>query len=52
MAGSRMHYHGESFKQEPPLNGSLIGGVESKGSIPNVDSGKKSDAEALQVKFF
>ena len=33
------------------MKGSPIGGAESEGSIPNVDSGKKIDAEALQVKF-
>ena len=30
---------------------SLIGGAESKVSIPNGDSGEKIDAEALWVKF-
>ena len=50
-ASSRKYHSGESFKLEVPLKGSLIGGAESENSIPNVDSGKKIDVEALQVKF-
>ena len=40
-----------SVKWEATLKESLIGGVESEGSIPNVDCGTKIEAEALQVKF-
>ena len=49
-AGSRAYNSGAGFKQEAPLKESLIGGTGSKGSIPNVDSCKKIEAEALQVK--
>ena len=50
-ASSRKYHSRGSFKWEAPLKGSLIGGAESEGSIPNVDSGEKIEAEALQVKF-
>ena len=38
-------------KQEAPLKVSLIEGAESKGTILNLDKGKKINTEALQLKF-
>ena len=50
-AGSEEYHCGASFKQEALLKGSLRGGAESEGSIPNIDSDERIEAEALQMKF-